>query len=365
MNTVFFIFLGIASLFIFWRIFITFKSFGIVISGLQKPYIVFVAHSINIFLLIIAAISILETNHDGNSCWIHGAILAFAFNLGNLLVTLFGFLKIQFYKTFYQLNVTQRQLLVIVKFLLLFWFFIQIPFRLVVFEIVVDDSNYGCNYVKNKATNCAILLMYLLFISAHCIIFSLSWQLRNVHNEDFPQLRTQIKLNLTVVPAIFFSTIIFHAIAQMWVRLAGFPNIEVMFTILLFDQIVNNVIMYITVYIDDTWTLASIFDLGFVDFLAPNSNMEQEDEIGVIETFWVKVPGGHPIRASWEEIDSHDLWDQVITNESQINQRKKYEKRGCLFRWCLKVFIAPINEETVLPKKRKSLDVSRIACLYE
>ena len=357
MHSIFWGFIGTVTLFIIWRIFIHVNSYGIVIGGLRGPYFVFITHSFNIFAQIISSFIFFIVIYDDNNlryneltCWANGAALTFFVSFGNFLVSLFSFLKVRFYEIFYQLNPTQRKLFAIVKFFFLCWFLFQIPVRVIIYEVDFSESNYECDFHRSMETNITVGMMYVFFIGAHCITFSLTWQLRNVQNENIPKLRTQIKLNLYVVPLIFLSTIMLQGLAQFWVRFGRTQEFEVLLLVFLCDQICNNMIMYATIYVDDTWTLASIFDLGFIDFLAPNSNdrrIPYEANINTTEKFWVCVPGGHPIQASWEEVEAHDIWSHVIKDASRISQNEKYANRGCIFKWCFELFTKPIDEETL------------------
>ena len=123
-------------------------------------------------------------------------------------------------------------------------------------------------------------------------MFYLTWKLRNVENEDFPRLRIQIKLNLFVVPIMFLSSIVLHGFAQIWIHSGGDNPLQYLLLSSIFDQMINSMIMYVTIYVDDTWAIASFLDLGFVDFLSPHESSSPsfpyEKKIKE-EKFWIQV----------------------------------------------------------------------------
>jgi len=347
----------IVLLFIFSRIYIHRNSYGIVVLGLRNLYFIFVLHSIIVTLYSGVVCSILplwsDTWHDRQfiysnktSCQILGMILTFTFTFLNFLVALFGYFKIQFYKTFYN-NRQQRSLFRFIEIILVCWFFIQMPGRLIVFDSDLRDEQ--CFYKVNAIAAFFIVLMYAFFIVVHIVIFYLTWKLRNVENEDFPRLRIQIKLNLFVVPVMFISSIILHGFAQIWIHSGGKNPVQYLLLSSVSDQIINSMIMYVTIYVDDTWAIASFLDLGFVDFLSPQESslpsFPYEKKIKE-EKFWIQVPGGHPIQAGWEEVDQHDIWSNVISDSSRINQSKKYANRGCIFECFCMRFTEPLNDES-------------------
>ena len=83
-----------------------------------------------------------------------------------------------------------------------------------------------------------------------------------------------------------------------------------------------------------------------------------------LESFWIRVPGGHPIQASWQEIETYDIWSNVIADSSRLNQSERYANRGCFFKWCLKSYTVPIHDEESPPRIPSSIYSSRISRLH-
>jgi len=339
---------------IFWVVYVASNMFCIVLSGLFPVFCIWIIHLMVTILTLFVCFVRAPWNQDEPDFIFKTPLLcvAMGFYLHNmtafmgLLTTIFGFTKVKIYLTLtdstFCMQISYRLLRVA-----LFFYGVAVLARMLSTDagpLIFEGIHLCSNPHADAFQQCTMLTIMFLFIFLNSSFIRIFFKFRNLQHDSIPELSSQMKTNLYIIPFIFFTTVILALLTLTFTAVTtseGTDDYSPTYFIYtsIIDNLLNNMAMYWNIFgkfrtgTHDFFDNSRLFfnesrDIHSVEMSWSNNAVVFSDAQHLPPYVWISLPGAHPLRVKNTVVVENDLEEYIIFEKRRLKQIRRYRRRG-------------------------------------
>jgi len=324
----------------FWYAFVFRNSYAIVTPGLKPVYNIFMVHLISTLLFVFISIirPILWSYWDSDVlCHFSGKYFAVIFTFHHILITLFSYYKVQLYDELSRGRIHYFKYISAFGSSGIFMWCLTLVVQLIVSDTGPAYSNgtkvcFLTNelyYATGALSFFFLVLLNSMFIAVICIF-------GDETEFDIPELQYQTRMNRTIVPLIWSSSVFAYIIFLVMAANIGNNGVWILFWSF-GDNVLNSIVMYWAIFgmsqntdFLDTNQAEVYMNCSFSESLETELGSDTSDTTYKLDQdfYWISLPGAHPIKVTRQLVIENDLTLYIVSKRKHLKQIRLYRKRG-------------------------------------
>jgi len=234
-----------------WYVFVFRNSYAIITPGLKPIYNVFIVHLIStlIFLVLATIGPVLSTYWNTDAlCHIYGKYIGCILTFHHFLITLFSYSNIQLYDELSRGRFFCYKCASVFGSVGMFLWCI-----VMVVQVIVSDSGPAYSngttvcFEPNKYYYTTCVLSFLLLVLLNTMFIVVICVFGDGGEYDIPELKYQLRINKTIVPLIWSSTVFSYIAFLVMAPNLGNNGVWILFWSFV-DNILNSMVMYWAIF---------------------------------------------------------------------------------------------------------------------